>query len=293
MKYTLITPARNEEAFIEKTIQSVISQTVLPEKWVIVSDGSTDRTDEIVRAYLTRHDWMELVRMPEHRDRHFAAKVSCFNAGYDRLDGIDYDVIGNLDADISFEKDYLAFLLERFKENPRLGVAGTPFIEKGGRSYNYNYANIEHVSGACQLFRRACFEEIGGYIPIKGGGIDWVAVTSARWKGWQTRTFTEKACLHHRPMGTGGAGVLGARFKLGKEDYYLGGHPVWALFRAVFQMKEKPYIIGGLCIYAGYLYGAITRIKSPLDPGLITFHRREQMIRLKNIFRKMLGMTNS
>ena len=289
LHYVLITPARNEEAFIEQTIQSVISQTVLPKKWVIVSDGSTDRTDAIVQAYLPEYEWMELVRMPEHRDRNFAAKVSCFNAGYMCLKGVDYDIIGNLDADISFEKLYMAFLLSKFEANPRLGVAGTPFVERGIGTYDYKYTNVEHVSGACQLFRRACFEEIGGYIPIKGGGIDWVAVTSARWKGWQTRTFEEKNCLHHRPMGTGGASVLGARFKLGKEDYYLGGHPVWAFFRAVFQAKEKPYVVGGLWLYAGYLFGAFTRIKRPLAPGLITFHRGEQMTRLKNIFRKTFG----
>lgn len=291
LSYVLITPARNEAEYIPKTINSVISQTVKPEKWVIVSDGSTDGTDDIVKKYTDVYPWMELVRMPEHRDRHFTAKVTCFKAGYERLADTDYDIIGNLDGDISFEKDYIEFLLKRFEENPKLGVAGTPFVEKGNKGYDYNFVNIEHVSGAFQLFRRECFEDIGGYIPIKGGGIDWVAVTSARWKGWQTRTFEEKTCLHHRPMGTGGASVLGARFKLGKEDYYLGGHPLWASFRAVFQMKEKPYIIGGLCLYAGYLFGALTRIESPLSSELISFHRHEQMARLKNIFRKMLGIT--
>lgn len=290
--YTLITPARNEQAYIEKTIQSVISQTVLPEKWVIVSDGSTDRTDDIVRSYLPDNPWIELVRMPEHRDRHFAAKVSCFNAGYERLKGIDYEIIGNLDADISFDESYLEFLLSKFAANPRLGVAGTPFVERGSAAYDYNYTNIEHVSGACQLFRRACFEQIGGYIPIKGGGIDWVAVTSARWKGWQTRTFEEKTCLHHRPMGTGGSSLLGARFKLGKEDYYLGGHPLWQTCRAIFLLKEKPYIIGSACLYAGYLYGAITRLKRPLPEPLMAFHRKEQMVRLKRIIGKQIGLSS-
>jgi len=192
-KYVLITAARNEEAYIEKTIQSVVSQTILPKRWVIVSDGSTDRTDEIVSQYLAGNPWIELLRrMPEHRDRHFAAKVHCFNAGYARVKDVKYDVIGNLDADISFEEDYFEFLLNKFAENPRLGVAGTPFVEDSGQVYNYKFTNIEHVSGACQLFRHECFEAIGGYIPIKGGGIDWVAVTTARMKGWKTKTFTEK-----------------------------------------------------------------------------------------------------
>ena len=110
--YVLITPARNEEAYIEKTIQSLISQTILPQKWVIVSDGSNDGTDEIVRRYMdkNKYKWIELVRMPEHRDRQFAAKVHCFNAGYQKVKDLEYSIIGNLDADISFENDYFEFL---------------------------------------------------------------------------------------------------------------------------------------------------------------------------------------
>lgn len=289
LEYVLITPARNEEAFIEKTIRSVISQTVLPLKWVIVSDGSTDRTDDIVRGYLETYPWIEFVRMPDHRDRNFAAKVTCFNAGYKQLAGLDYDIIGNLDADISFDSDYVEFLLDRFAENPRLGVAGTPFVEKGSKTYNYKYANIEHVSGACQLFRRRCFEQIGGYTPIRGGGIDWVAVTGARMRGWSTRTFDEKTCLHHRPMGTGGNSLLRARFKLGREDYYLGGHPLWAFLRAIYQLKEKPYIVGGLLLFAGYAWACASRVKRPLPGELVEFHRKEQLDRLKRIFQRLLG----
>ncbi len=202
LKYVLITPARNEEDNIEKVINSVTSQKVLPEKWVIVSDGSTDRTDGIVKKYLQNNHWIELLRMPDHTDRHFAAKVKCFNAGYAKVKNIEFDIIGNLDADITFDQDYFKYLLSKFSEDPKLGLAGTPFVEDG-KHYDYRFTNIEHVSGACQLFRRECFEEIGGYVPIKGGGIDWTAVTTARMKGWKTRTFTEKICLHHRKMGTG------------------------------------------------------------------------------------------
>ena len=115
---------------------------------------------------------------------------------------------------------------------PELGVAGTPFVEEGFK-YNYNFVNIDHVSGACQMFRAKCFRDIGGYKPIKGGGIDWVAVTTARMMGWRTRTFTEKTCLHHRLTGTGTDGLLKARFKVGQKDYFLGGHPLWEYSRAV------------------------------------------------------------
>jgi glycosyltransferase involved in cell wall biosynthesis len=282
----LITPARNEEQFIEQTIQSVINQTRPPQKWVIVSDGSTDRTDEIVRKYLDKYSWIELVRMPERRARHFAAKVGCFNAGFEKLREDAYDIIGNLDADITFDKEYFEFLLQKFAANPKLGVAGTPFVE-GKASYDFRYASTEHVSGACQLFRRACFTDINGYTPIKGGGIDWVAVTTARMKGWTTRTFVDKVCHHHRPMGTASANKWNASFRLGRQDYYLGGHPLWQFFRACFQMRNKPYMIGGILLFAGYAWAALSRVQRPVSPELIKFHRGEQLDRLFSMFGKL------
>lgn len=278
--YVLITPARNEEQFIQGTLDSVCSQTVLPDKWVIVSDGSTDRTDDIVRPYVARHSWIELVRRPERLERHFAAKVHCFNSGYETLRGADYDIIGNLDADITFESDYLEFLLGKFAEDKELGVAGTPFVEEGVQ-YDYRFTNVEHVSGACQLFRRECFEEIGGYQAVKGGGIDWIAVTTARMKGWKTRTFLERVCHHHRPMGTATSSPLKALYKLGRQDYFLGGHPLWQCCRAGFQMIRKPYFLGGLLLLAGYIGAMARRVEKPIAPDLVRFHRREQMHRLR------------
>lgn len=287
LTYVLITPARNEAAFIEQTIQSVVSQTVLPRKWVIVSDGSTDGTDDVVKMYLDRYPWMELVRMPEHRDRHFAAKVSCFNAGYDRVREENFDVVGNLDADITFDSSYFEFLLARFAADSALGVAGTPFVE-GSTSYDFRFTSTEHVSGACQLFRRECFTEINGYVPVKGGGIDWIAVTTARMKGWKTRTFVEQVCHHHRPMGTAAAGRLRANFKLGQQDYYLGGHPLWQLFRSAYQMGRKPYLLGGLLLLAGYLSAWAGRSQRQVSSELVRFHQGEQMQRLRRTVLKTI-----
>jgi len=256
------------------------AQTQPPLRWVIVSDGSTDGTDDIVLEYVKQHDWITLIRLPETRDRSFSAKVSCFNAGFERVRNLCFDVIGSLDADISFEPDYFEFLLQKFSQMPRLGVSGTPFVENGTH-YDYRFTNIEHVSGACQLFRRECFDAIGGYQPIKGGGIDWVAVTTARLKGWQTRTYTEKTCVHHRPIGTGSAGQLRAIFKYGQKDYYLGGHPLWQLFRCAYRTTRPPYVIGGACLLAGYVTAWARRMKRPIPPELVAFQRAEQMARLR------------
>jgi len=289
LSYVLITPARNEEAYIEKTIQSVISQEYLPKKWVIVSDGSTDRTDEIVQKYILGNTWIEFLRMPERRERQFAAKVQCFNAGYERIKDMSYDIIGSLDADISFTSDYFAFLLSKFLESPRLGVAGTPFVE-GSSHYDYRFTNIEHVSGACQMFRRECFEDIGGYIPIKAGGIDWIAVATARMKGWTTRTFVEKTCVHHRPMGTGHSSSIMTWFRHGRKDYFLGGHPLWEMFRSLYQMSKRPYIIGGSLLLFGYTWALLSRVDRPISEDLMKFHRSEQMQRLKSMLDKAVKL---
>jgi biofilm PGA synthesis N-glycosyltransferase PgaC len=289
LSYVLITPARNEEAYIEKTIQSILSQEYLPKKWVIVSDGSTDRTDEIVQKYILGNSWIEFLRMPERRERQFAAKVQCFNAGYERIKDMSYDIIGSLDADISFGSDYFAFLLSKFLESPRLGVAGTPFME-GSSHYDYRFTNIEHVSGACQLFRRECFEDIGGYVPIKAGGIDCVAVTTARMKGWTTRTFTEKTCFHHRQMGMGNSSALLTWFRLGNKDYFLGNHPLWEMFRSLYQMAKRPYIIRGSLLLFGYVWPFVKRIDRSIPEDLVKFHRSEQMQRLKNIVGKSIRL---
>jgi glycosyltransferase involved in cell wall biosynthesis len=278
--YVLITPARNEEAFLEKTIQSVISQSILPAKWIIVSDGSTDNTDSIAMKYSEEYGWMDFKRMPEHNDRHFAAKAHCFNTGYQSIKTIAFEIIGNLDADLSFEPDYFEYLLSKFAAYPGLGVAGTPFVQDMDVRYDYRFTNIEHVSGACQLFRRDCFESIGGYTPIKSGGIDWVAVTTARMRGWETKTFTGKTIYHHRKMGTGKGNTISAAYRLGRQDYDLGNHPLWELLRAVYQMRFKPYVLGGSALFAGFFLASIRRAKRPISHELQSFSRKEQKERL-------------
>jgi glycosyltransferase involved in cell wall biosynthesis len=247
---------------------------------VIVSDGSTDRTDEIVSKYAAQHDWIELVRMPERKERHFAGKVHAFNAGYERVKALSFDIVGNLDADVSFGPDYIEYLLEKFSQNPDLGVAGTNRWE-GSMMYDYRFSNIEDVAGACQLFRRKCFEAFGGYKPVKGGGIDLVAMLSARMHGWQTRTFTERVLVHHRPSGTATANRLMVHFVDGRKDYMFGGHPFWELFRGVYRMSKKPYVLSGCFLLWGYFWSMATRVERRVPLDLLRFRRKEQMARLR------------
>jgi len=280
--YVLVTPARNEKQFIEATIQSVVAQTMRPLKWVIVSDGSTDGTDEIVSRYAVAHEWIELLRMPERKERHFAGKAFAFSAGKARVDHLPYEVIANLDADITFEKDYFQFLLGKLAVDPLLGVVGTPYVEKSGEIFDYKFTSLDHVSGACQVFRRECYEAIGGYSPVKVGTIDCIAVVSARMKGWKTRTFTSKVSYHHRKVGTAQRGLMKANFYTGLMDYAMGNHPLWQLFRTLYQTTRKPFLLRGLALGAGYIWALMRHEGRPVSREFIAFHRREQMERLKN-----------
>jgi poly-beta-1,6-N-acetyl-D-glucosamine synthase len=284
LSYVLITPSRNEARFIEETLKSVVAQTILPLKWVIVNDGSTDATGEIVGKYAAQHSWIELVNRPVRKERHFAAKVEAFNTGLERVRQLPFQIICNLDADVSLDRDHFSFLLSKFSQDDRLGVAGTVFQEPDG--YNSGRDSFEgqtYVSGQCQVFRRQCFEEIRGYVPSKAGGIDWMAVTTARMVGWNTRSFREKCFLHYRPLGTAERGMVASAFAYGKKDYILGGHPLWELFRSAYRMTKRPYVMGGVALLAGYVAGFVSRAERPVSPELMRFHRCEQMLKLKNI----------
>jgi glycosyltransferase involved in cell wall biosynthesis len=291
MKYVLITPAHNEERFIEKTLDSMVAQTLLPERWIIVDDGSTDRTAEIVEKYTARHSWVELVRRPRNLSRSFAGKVHAFNAGLERARSLQFEVIGNLDADLSFEADYLEFLMRKFSEDPKLGVAGTPFTENGGYdSASDSFEGENHVAGGCQLFRYACFQEIGGYVPNPAGGIDWIAVTTARMKGWKTKSFPERRFHHYRTLGTAEKSNWAASFSYGEKDYYLGGSPVWQLFRVAYRMTKRPVVVDGLALLSGYVWAAARRIDRPVSSQLMRFHRGEQTKKLRAILWSLARM---
>jgi poly-beta-1,6-N-acetyl-D-glucosamine synthase len=287
MKYVLITPAHNEEAFIQKTLESMVAQTLKPARWIIVDDGSTDRTAEIVESYEKQYPWIELIRRPPRLDRSFAGKVHAFNLGLGRVASLTFEVLGNLDADLSFDPDYLEFLMQKFSADPKLGVAGTPFTENGGYDTAYDsFEGENHVAGGCQLFRRRCFEEIGGYVPNGIGGVDWIAVTTARLKGWKTRSFLEKRFHHLRMLGTAESSTVGASFSYGKKDYCLGGSPLWQVFRVAYWMTRQP--TDAVALLSGYCWAAIRRTERPISPELMRFHRREQMQKLAAILSAVL-----
>ena len=291
MKYILITSARNEQVFIAKTLAAVTAQTQLPERWVIIDDGSSDRTAEIVASYAKEFPWLMLIRNPRREGRNFAAKANAVNTALLQMRSVEFDVLGNLDADVSFEPDYMEFLLQKFSADPKLGVAGTPFTQAGGYDSTRDSFEGEHfVAGPIQLFRRDCFREISGYFASPAGGVDWIAVMTAKMKGWTARSFAEKRFHHYRSMGTAEKSHVAALFSYGQKDYYLGGSPVWQLFRVTYRLVKKPYFIGGLALLAGYIWAAVKRVQRPIPPELVRFNRAEQMKKLKAILLSVFRM---
>lgn len=288
MKYVLITAARNEESFIARTLDSVTRQTKLPAHWVIVDDGSTDRTAEIIQGYAMRFPWISIIHRANRQGRNFGGKADAINTGFKFIEGSQFDVIGNLDADVSFDPDFMEFLMRKFAADPQLGVAGTPYVEGDFDSARDSFEGEKYVAGQVQLFRRQCFEEIGGYQKSPAGGVDWIAVMTARMKGWKTRSFDEKRFKHHRLMSSAERGMIAAYFSYGQKDYYLGGSPLWQIFRVGYRMAKKPLLVGGMAVMAGYCAAAITGMKRPVSAELIRFHRHNQMKKLKNIIASLL-----
>jgi poly-beta-1,6-N-acetyl-D-glucosamine synthase len=286
VKYGLVTAAYNEEACIELTIRSIVAQSHLPEFWEIVSDGSTDRTDEIVQGYARLFPCIHLLRLTTEHNRNFAAQVNAINAGLEFVKDRDCDYIGNLDADVTLEQDYFEKLLALFQSKARLGLGGGFIHDKNSDGSFTNRRTNTHrsVAHAVQLFRRECFEAIGGaYVPLPYGGPDSYAETMARMQGWDVQAFPSLKVLHHRPSGSAG-GMLRGCFRMGRMDYSLGYSPAYEFAKVVRRLPERPFVTGCLARTAGFLYGYCRREHRPVAGDFMAFLRTEQKARIRSLF---------
>jgi poly-beta-1,6-N-acetyl-D-glucosamine synthase len=290
--YVLVTAAYNEEKFLPLTIESVLSQTVLPKKWIIVSDASTDRTDEIVLRYAQESHIISLLRVVENHPRNFAAQVNAINLGCANLRCCDYEFIGNLDADVSFDSTYFANLLERFRTNPRLGLAGGVIRERDGSIMTAPRGERLHsVPHALQFFRRQCYEDIGRYQALPYGGPDAYAEVMARMKGWVVEGFSDLVVQHHRYTGSAG-GQLRGRFRQGLMDFSLGYHPCFEVLKCLRRLHQRPAGLGALCRMAGFCW-AYRAVRKPLvSNDFVQFLRREQRQRISAYLSRLHRMLN-
>ena len=282
-EYALVTPARNEAKFIANTIESVVSQTVRPKKWVIISDGSTDGTDEIVSSFAKEHEFICFVRVSGSGKRSFSSKVNAFKASYEQLTDVQFDYVGNLDADITLAPNYFEKVMQRFQANSRLGIGGGIIQELVNDKFTEQRISLNSVAGAVQMFRRHCYEEIGGYIPLRFGGVDSAAEIVARMHGWEVRTFSELGVHHHRPVGSGAGGIIKANFRYGRSHYSLGYHPLFELLRCSYKLADRPFVIGSLLMVCGYLWSFATREEKELPEEAVRYLRSEQIGRLRTL----------
>ena len=289
LTYVVVTPAHNEADSLRGVIDSMAAQVVPPLKWVVVDDASTDSTPDLVREAKGRIPWLELLTLKREGGRNFGGKANSFNSGVRALEGVPHDCIANLDADVTIAPDHFAYLLSCLEADPTLGVVGTPFREPNFRGYDYRFSNPAHVSGQCQLFRKACLREIGGYTPIEHGGVDWVASTTARMLGWGTKTCPDRVLMHHRRMGTANPQWGNLQLRQGKKDYMLGNSLSWELTRCLYQARYRPFVLGGLLMLLGYLQCALPGKPKPISDRLVRFVRDEQAARLRKLPKTLLS----
>ena len=282
-----MTAAYNEEAVIEKTLTSVVSQTVLPRRWVIVSDGSTDRTDQIVEGYAKRYGFITFLRLTRTPGRSFGSKVKALQKGCKLLDDVEFEFIGNVDADVSLEPTYFEQLIHHFEQCRELGLlAGFVHEQQGGRFRRRSSNRVDSIPHCAQLLRRECYEDIGGYAVLRYGGEDWYAQTCAKMKGWGAQALPALVICHHRHTG-GGSNVLRDRFRLGRLDYSFGSDPMFEICKCVVRLAETPMVVGALTRLAGFIWSYLCQDERPVSNEFVTFLRSEQKAKMLSLFRNL------
>lgn len=281
--YVIVTPAFNEAGYIEHAIDSVLAQTVRPRAWVIVDDGSTDDTPQVVERCAGQIPWIRSHRRQRVPDQaYFASNVYAIMEGVRLVQDLEFEFLAILDADIALPHDYYQSIITRFRNDAKLGIASGIYENLIDGALHEVLLDRRSTPKAIMIFRRECFEEIGGFLPLSQGGEDTCACVMARMKGWKSWSFPDVKVLHHRPTGTGSAGsVLKARFRQGLADYGVGSHPLFVLAKSLRRcVREQPYVAGGLLRLMGFGYGCCSRngIEVPVD--VAQFLRREQLRRL-------------
>jgi glycosyltransferase involved in cell wall biosynthesis len=255
-----------------------VAQTVKPEQWVIVDDGSTDGTARIIQEYAEHYAWIKQVTLPTERSRELGARVAkVFYEGFKCID-MPYDFIVELDSDLSFASDYFENLLHKFAEDPKLGIAGGGFYIKVGDQWRLETVPSDHVRGATKFYRKTCFNEIGG-LPLVDGW-DSIDEWRAQMKGWKTRSFNELIVHHLRPTGTS-LGKWGGGIRAGQYAYFVGYPWLVIIARSLYRaFSDRPLFVMGIALFWGYLQSWLAHKPRYNDTELIAYVRRKQFRRM-------------
>lgn len=277
IRYCIITPSRDEEQYLEGTIESVLQQTVRPQEWIIVDDGSTDSTASIIEKYSREYPWIRALRRHDRGFRSSGGGVEAFLEAYPKLNSLDWEFLVNLDGDVTFAPDYFARCFEYFQRWPQLGIGGGTIYDKIGGRLFLEKAPAFHVRGATKIYRRACWEKLGGLLP--GLGWDTVDEIQANHLGWMTRTFPDLQLIHHRATG-GALGNWTTSLKDGQADYIVGYHPIFFAVRCGRTMFRAPYFLKGIGLACGFLSALVKGVPRMGNRELRDYLRKQQMRRL-------------
>lgn len=286
IKYFIITPVRDEALYIEKTLKSVASQTIKPVEWIIVNDGSSDGTGEIIDRYSSQYDWIKTVHRKNRGFRKSGGGViEAFYDGFNRIEQIEWDFIVKLDGDLSFETEYFEKCFQQFRENPRLGIGGGAIYSNIKGKLELERNPMFHVRGATKIYRRRCWDAIGGL--IKAPGWDTIDEVKANMKGWETKTFFEIRAIQLKYTGAAD-GTWRSSVKDGVANYVSGYHPLFMFLKCIKRTFQKPYVGGSLGHFYGFISGYTKKIPRIEDRAFINYIREQQIRRMtlkKSIWR--------
>lgn len=279
-RYIIITPVRDEAPHIEKTIDAVMSQTVRPTKWIVVDDGSTDGTSEILDSHAARTRWMSVVHRPNRGRRiNGGGVMEAFAAGYAAMDTGEWDYLIKLDGDLSFAPDYFQRCLERFDAEPKLGIGGGTVcrLSNGKLQVDSTGDPPFHVRGATKIYRRACWAVVSPL--VRDAGWDTLDEVTANFHGWTTRTFAELTLIQQKPTGAADGAWRNA-FKNGRANYICGYHPAFMIAKAIRRTLDRPLVLGSLALLSGFAFAYVTRAPREANHEVIRYLRQQQVRRL-------------
>jgi biofilm PGA synthesis N-glycosyltransferase PgaC len=277
IRYVLISPCRDEAVYMRQTLDSVINQSIRPDKWIIVDDGSTDDTPRILAQYAESHSWIEVITRSDRGRRAVGPGViEAFYAGYDMINPDDFDYLCKLDLDLRLPPRYFEVLMERMTANPRIATcSGKAYIETDDGLVDERHGDDTSL-GMTKFYRVSCFKAIGGFVrEVMWDGID---CHRCRMHGWIACSWDEPQLrfIHLRPMGSSQHGVYRGRMRHGYGQYFMGTGFLFMLASAIHRMNQRPYLMGSLAMLWGWMKSAIQGKPRYEDVAFRKFLRRYQ-----------------